>query len=345
MAGTVAALAAVLFVQHQHAFRSAEAAFPVVGQGDVDRILVALPGAGVFQRSAVMSHQGANLFVGGGPRGLAVLAQPARQALRQDRQQRIAEGERFQPHVEQTRDAFGGAVRMQGREHQRAGQRGFDRDARGLVIAHFADHHHVRVGAQEGAQRHREGQVLRGVDRYLRQCVLGDFNRVFGGPDLGAGRIEVVQQRMQGGGLAGAGRPAHQEQAARLGDRGTQCSEVVLGKSQIFQSRRFVARQDAHHHVFVTAGGGNGRDAQFDRAARRRGKGELAVLRHTPLVGLHLAQVLDLVHQPRVMFDRHLAVQAQGAILANPHPRQAEARPGLDVDVGATVAPGVDDQA
>ena len=48
---------------------------------------------------------------------------------------------------------------MQRREHHVAGERGLDRDLRGLEVTNLTDHDDVRVLAQEGAERGREVQA------------------------------------------------------------------------------------------------------------------------------------------------------------------------------------------
>jgi hypothetical protein len=63
--------------------------------------------------------------------------------------------------------------------------------ANGLPVAHFADHDHVRVSAQEGAQHGREIEPGGLVDLHLAQPLVGDLDRVFGGPDLRFRPVEV----------------------------------------------------------------------------------------------------------------------------------------------------------
>ena len=56
-------------------------------------------------------------------------------------------------HVEHARDAAGGVVGVQRRQHQMAGQRRLDRDLGGFQIAHFADHDDVRILTHDRTQR------------------------------------------------------------------------------------------------------------------------------------------------------------------------------------------------
>ncbi len=51
--------------------------------------------------------------------------------------------------------ADGGVVGVQRGEHQVPGERGLDRDLRGLAVADLADHDHVGVGAHDRAQAQR----------------------------------------------------------------------------------------------------------------------------------------------------------------------------------------------
>jgi hypothetical protein len=40
--------------------------------------------------------------------------------------------------------------------------------------------------------------------------------------------------------------------------------EIALGESHFVERQRLAGREDTHHHVFVIAGCGNGRDTEFD---------------------------------------------------------------------------------
>ena len=111
-------------------------------------------------------------------------------------------------------------VGVQRAEGQVAGfgdaQRGFD----GFQVAHFADQHHVRVFTKGGAQR--VGKAL-GVGVHFAlvdQAVLvhvHEFDRILDGEDVFVALgVDLVDHGRQRGGFAGAGRPGHQHQAARL---------------------------------------------------------------------------------------------------------------------------------
>ena len=92
----------------------------------------------------------------------AVGAELAGEPLREDRRHGRRGQERLDAHLVQPRERAGRVVRVQRREHEVAGERGLDRDLRGLAVAHLADHHHVGVRAQDRAQRASRTSARRG---------------------------------------------------------------------------------------------------------------------------------------------------------------------------------------
>ena len=82
---------------------------------------------------------------------LAVRADLAREALGEDEVDRGGDQERLDAHVEQAGDGRRGVVGVQRGEHQVAGERGLDRDLRGLEVADLADHDDVGVLPQEAS--------------------------------------------------------------------------------------------------------------------------------------------------------------------------------------------------
>jgi hypothetical protein len=113
-------------------------------------------------------------------------AQLAHQPLGQHAQQRGTEQERLHAHVGQARDGAGGVVGVQRGQHQVAGQRGLDGDLRGFEIADLADHDHVRVLAQDGAQRLGKTEVDLGIDLRLADAGQLVLDRVFHRHDVAA---------------------------------------------------------------------------------------------------------------------------------------------------------------
>jgi hypothetical protein len=148
-----------------------------------------------------------------------VHAQLAHQALRHHAQQRRRQQERFDAHVEQAGDGRGGVVGVQGRQHQVAGERSLHRDLRGFQVADLADHDHVRVLAQDRAQGLGEAHVDARVDLGLADADQVVLDRVFHRHDVGGGRVQARQRRVQRGGLARAGRAGDQHDAVRLVDQ------------------------------------------------------------------------------------------------------------------------------
>ena len=148
--------------------------------------------------TAVDFHQLVELLLGGMMRILAFRTERADQALGHDAEERVGEVEGIDVHVQQTRDRLRRGVGVQRGEDKVAGERGLDADGRRLVIAHFADHDHVGIGAQEGAHGRGEGEVDLRLHLHLAQSFLRDFDRVFRGPDfhvLGVDRSERGMER------------------------------------------------------------------------------------------------------------------------------------------------------
>src|SRR4051812_46926538 len=86
--------------------------------------------------------------------GLAAFhAHAPHQALRADADQARGEQKRLDAHIDQPRDGAHRIVGVKGGEDQMAGQARLHRNLRGLQVADLADHHHVRVLAQDGSQR------------------------------------------------------------------------------------------------------------------------------------------------------------------------------------------------
>ena len=124
---------------------------------------------------------------------------------------------------------------MQGREHEVPGLGRGQRGRHRLEVAHLADEDDVGVLPQHRLERPVErlgvGAHLALVDHALLVAVQ-ELDRVFDGHDvLFARLVDLVDHRGQGGGLARAGRPGDEDEAARLLVRIVQ----RLGKTQLFE--------------------------------------------------------------------------------------------------------------
>jgi hypothetical protein len=124
-----------------------------------------------------------------------VHAQLAHQALGQYAQQRGTQQEGLHAHVGQAGDGAGRVVGVQRGQHQVAGQRGLDGDLRGFEVADFADHDHVRVLAQDGAQGLGKGQVDLGIDLGLADAGQFVLDRVFHRHDVALAGVQALQAR------------------------------------------------------------------------------------------------------------------------------------------------------
>jgi hypothetical protein len=114
-------------------------------------------------------------------------AEAADQALGEEGAHGGGNQERFHPHVHQSADAAHGVVGVEGGKHQVTGERGADGDFRSLKVADFPDHHDVRVGPQDRAQRRGEGQADLGFHRDLHHPGELVFHRILDGDDARSG--------------------------------------------------------------------------------------------------------------------------------------------------------------
>ncbi len=293
--------------------------------------------AGVIARGATHRHE--TLAVG--RRHFAGRAELAHQPLRQHAQQRRGKQKGLDAHIGQAGNGRDGVVGMECGEHEVTGERGLNGDLRGFEIADFADHHHVGVLPQDGAQSSGKGEVDAGVDLRLADAGQVVLDRVFHRHDAGGAGIESAQRRVQRGGLAAAGRAGDQQNAVRRANEGIEVVEHVgrhAHGAQIQPRRRFV--EQAQHGAFAMRARQGGH-AHIESAAADA-QGDAAVLRQTLFGDIELRKNLDARNQramQRLVGPHHFA---QRAVHAKAHHRSGFI--GLDVNVRSPFARGLGEQ-
>ena len=97
-----------------------------------------------------------------------------------------------------------------------AGEGGADGDVGRLAVADFADHDHIGILAQDVPQGAGKRQADLGADLHLVRS--GDFvlDRILDGDDAQVGGIDLAQEGVERGGLAGAGRAGDEDDAVRV---------------------------------------------------------------------------------------------------------------------------------
>ena len=148
---------------------------------------------------------------------------------------------------------------------------------------------------------------------------------------------------MQRGGLARTGGAADVKQAIGLFNGSDHPLHVVRGQAQFIQRNGLTGGQNPHHHVFDTAGRGNGGHTQFDIERAVLLELDLAVLRLAALGNIEVAHDLQARHHGLAEMRRHLDIGLQRAVDAKADAGLELARHGLDVDVGHLLVVGIDD--
>src|ERR1019366_1146482 len=170
-----------------------------------------------------------------------------------------------------------------------------------------------------------------------------DLDRVLGGPDFRIRRIEVFQHRVQGGGLARAGRPADEEQTIGLAYYDFQRLQVVRREAEFFQRNRLARGENTHDDVLDSALSRDSGDPQLDVQRTELLELDLAVLRPALLRDVQVAHDLDAGDDGVAVGSRHFDVGRERTVLPEPDLGLALARIGLDVDVGGPLIIGIDD--
>ena len=222
------------------------------------------------------------------------------------------------------------------------GQRGLNRNLGRLPVADFADHHHIGVLTQNGAQARGEGQPHLGIDLGLADALHRIFHRILDRQDVAAAIVQQAKRSVERGRLARSGRPGDENDPVRLGDRLTDHLVDRRRHAELFEvDPGIVLVENAQHHALARTARQR-RDTHVEQFAAQR-QADAAVLRHAALGDVEARHHLHAADHHRRHVRRHAQRLAQNAI--DPH---ADDEPGfirLDMDVRHAVARGIGDDA
>ncbi len=184
-----------------------------------------------------------------------------------------------------------------------AGERGLHGHVGGFLVADLADHHHVRVLTQDGAQAAGEGHVDLGVDLGLADAFEVVLNGILDGEDVARTVVEGRQRGIERGGLARTGGAGDQDDAVGLLHRLLQLAAVLLVHAEMTQGQTsgLLVQQAQHHPLAVGRGQRGNADVHLATADPQR---DTPVLRDALLGDVQLGHDLD----PRDQQRRQLAL-------------------------------------
>src|SRR4051812_27929244 len=272
----------------------------------------------------------------------AVAAEFSRQPLGEHRRDRRARQERLDTHLVQARERTGRVVRMQRREYEVARQRGLDRDLGGLAVANLADHHDVGVGAEDRAQRGREGQARALVDLHLVDAAEPELDRILDRDDVDLRPVDLGQRRVKRRRLTRAGRPRHEDRAGRAADHRLHLRAHVVREAELRQRRRLLRLVEQTHHDLFALDRRQRRHADVEHPAGGGGvERDAAVLRLAALGDVELREHLQARRDAGRHPPRDALHLVQHAVDAQPHGQRILL--GLEVDVAGPVLGGLED--
>ena len=244
-------------------------------------------------------------------------------------------------HIGEAGDGTGGVIGMQRGKYQVAGQAGLYRDLCSFQIAYLADHDHVRVLPQNGAQRAGKGHVDTRVDLSLADTIKIVFNRVFHRHHIGHAGVDTREGGVERGGFTRAGRAGDQHNAVRLVHQ-----LVYLVKGNALHAELFkietarILIQQTQHHAFAMAGR-QGRDTHIHRTTRQSQR-DTPILRQAFFGNVQLGHNFETRHHCGMQGAVRLDHILQCAVNTVTHDRAGFKR--LDVDVRSIVTHGLGQQ-
>jgi hypothetical protein len=205
-------------------------------------------------------------------------------------------------------------------QHQVAGERGLDGDLRGLEVADLADHDHVRVLPQDGAQGLGEVELDLRVDLRLADAGQLVLDRVFHRHDVAAARVQPASAAYSVVVLPEPVGPVTRMMPCGCAISCSKPVQRVAGHAHRFEAELALALvQQAQHGAFAVRAGQRGH-AHVDRAGADAQR-DAAVLRQALLGDVQVGHDLQARDQRRVQRAVGLHHFAQRAVDAEAHGR------------------------
>jgi hypothetical protein len=130
------------------------------------------------------------------------------------------------------------------------------------------------------------------------------FDRVLDGEDVALGAPEVGQRRIERGGLAGARRPGHEHDAARLAEDVPEERQVLAAEAELRQPpNQLLLFEDSNRDLLTERRGERGH-AEIDTPSVDHLR-DSTVLRQALFGDIEPCQHLETTHQSRVQLLRN----------------------------------------
>ena len=231
---------------------------------------------------------------------------------------------------------------MQGGQHEVTCERCLDGGPGRLDVADFADHHHIRVVAQDGSQPGLEGHAHLVIDGDLVDALQVVFDRVLDRQHLESRTHDFVERRVEGRGFTGTGGPGDQDNSVGSFDEASESAVGFLIHAQLGQGEEHVGLvEQTHDHAFAEQHGDD-RDADVDLPPADV-ELDAPVLRDAALGDVQVRQDLDARDDRRlkpVHLRRHRGlVEDTVDAVANGHLVLV----GLDMDIASPLVHRLDD--
>jgi len=195
---------------------------------------------------------------------LAVRTDRPHQTLGEGNQQHRRHQKRLDAHVDESRNRARRVVGVDRAQHPVAGLGGLNGNGGRFRVADFAHHDGIRILAQNGPQPARKGHPGLAIQLNLADVVDPVFHRILERHDIDVRLIDRIQNGVQTGAFAAAGRPCAEDHAVRLVDDALDFFHIRIDHAQPVKRVNPSARIQKPQHQVLAVDGGNGGHADVD---------------------------------------------------------------------------------